>query len=316
MSLYQNWLKTAVHTFEVLLMTELHILNGQDAGLSFHLDEGTHYIGRSWENDIRIQDPTVSRRHLRIVRESTRYFVTDLGSRNGTFFYGNYLIPGVEIELKRGVPIAIGMTLLGIGSGSLPEMIPHLDTMGLTRETGNDSGIFAVHKGKTNQKKLELFYRVTDLLQKGLPKNDSLEQLLEVFLEFLAKIDTATFVLVHPETGKTIQVISESREKGGTLIPDYPQAVVDRALAGKKPLVIVDAKAEELDEEFTTTLKMRNVTSVMCVPMISSSEVVGVLYLESMKKPYPFPPEDVLFFQDIASLTAAFIMIQDPPTAS
>jgi GAF domain-containing protein len=80
--------------------------------------------------------------------------------------------------------------------------------------------------------------------------------------------------------------------------------------------VIVDAKAEELDEEFTTTLKMRNVTSVMCVPMISSSEVVGVLYLESMKKPYPFPPEDVLFFQDIASLTAAFIMIQDLTTAS
>jgi transcriptional regulator with GAF, ATPase, and Fis domain len=250
------------------------------------------------------------------VRESTRYFVTDLGSRNGTFFYGNYLIPGVEIELKRGVPIAIGMTILGIGSGSLSEIIPHLDSMGLTRETGNNSGIFAIHKGKTNQKKLELSYRVTDLLQKGLPKNDSLEQLLEVFLEFLVKIDTATFVLVHPETGKTIQVISKSRENGGNLISGYPQVVVDKVLEGKKPLVIVDAKAEELDEEFTTTLKMRNVTSVMCVPMISSSEVVGVLYLESMKKPYPFPPEDVLFFQDIASLTAAFVMIQDLTTAS
>ena len=284
--------------------------------MSFHLNEGTNYVGRSWENDIRIQDATVSRRHLRIVRESTRYFVTDLGSRNGTFFYRNYLIPGVEIELKRGVPIAIGMTILGIGSGSLPEMIPHLDSMGLTGETGNNSGIFAIHKEKTNQKKLELFYRVTDLLQKGLPKNDSLGQLLEVFLEFLAKIDTATFVLVHPETGKTIQVISKSRENGGNLISGYPQLVVDKVLAGKKPLVIVDANAEELDEEFTTTLKMRNVTSVMCVPMISSSGVVGVIYVESIKKPYPFPPEDVLFFQDIASLTAAFIMIQDHTTAS
>ena len=292
-------------------MTELHILNGEDAGLSFHLEEGTNYVGRSWENDIRIEDPTVSRRHLRIARKSGRYFVTDLGSRNGTFFNGSYLIPGVEIELQRGVPIAIGMTILGIGSGSLPEMIPHLDSMALTRETSNNSGIFAIHKERTNQKKLELVYKVTDLLQKGSPKNDSLEQLLKILLEFLVKIDTATFVLVHPETGKTIQAISKSRESTGDLISGYSEVVVNKVVAGKKPLVIVDAKAEGLDEELTTTLKMRNVTSVMCVPMIGFSEVVGVIYVESIKKPYPFPPEDVLFFQDIAHLTAAFIRTQD-----
>ena len=292
-------------------MTELHILNGRDVGLSFHLNEGTNYIGRSSENDIRIEDATVSRRHLRIERKSTRYFVTDLGSRNGTFFNGNHLIPGVEIELKSGVPIAIGMTIVAIGSGSLPEMIPHLDSMGLTRETGNNSGIFAIHKEKTNQKKLELVYRVTDLLQRGLPKNDSLQELLEILLEFLVKIDTVTFVLVHPKTGKPIQVISKSRKNGGNLISGYSEVVVYKVLAEKRPLAIVDAKAEKLDEEFTNTLKMRNVTSVLCVPMIGFSEVVGVIYVESIKEPYPFPPEDVLFFQDIANLTAPFILVED-----
>jgi hypothetical protein len=290
-------------------MTELHILNGRDAGLSFHLNEGINYIGRSSENDILIEDATVSRRHLRIVKESNRYFVTDVGSRNGTFFNGNHLVPGVEIEVQTGVPIAIGMTMLAIGSEFLPEMIPHLDSMGLTRDTGNNSGIFAIHKEKTNQKKLELLYRVTDLLQKGLPKYDSLEELLEIFLEFFVKIDTVTFVLVHPETGKTVQVISKSRENVGHPTSGYSEVVVYKVLAGKKPLVIVDAKAEESDEEFTTTLKITNVTSVMCVPMIGFLKWSGV-YFESIRNPYPFAPEDVLFLHDIANLSAPFILVE------
>ena len=45
--------------------------------------------------------------------------------------------------------------------------------------------------------------------------------------------------------------------------------------------------------------------------MISFSDVHGVIYLESIKKPYPFPPEDILLFEDIARRTAAFIMVQD-----
>ena len=291
-------------------MTELHILNGEDSGLSFQLEEGTNYVGRSRESDIRIKDPMVSRRHLRIVRESTRYSLTDLGSRNGTFFKGKYLTPGLEVEIEKGVPIVIGMTILGIGSGSLQNMTLLLDSMGLTRETDNASGIFAIHKEKTNQKKLELVYTVTDVLQKGLSKDDSLEILLDVFLELLVRIDTATFVLVDPDTGKIIQAISKSRENGGNRVSAYSEAVVSRVLAGKKPLVVVDAKKEESDEELAITLQMRNATSVMCIPMISFSDVHGVIYLESIKKPYPFPPEDVLLFEDIARRTAAFIMVQ------
>ena len=122
-----------VQTFEVLLMTEFHILNGPDKGLSFYFREGTTYIGRSRKNDIQSKDETVSR----------------------------------------------------------------------------------------------------------------------------CRVRRAAFVPVHPETGKITWSISKPRENKINLISGYSEEVVYRVLTGKKPLVIVDTQADEMDEELAATLKMR-----------------------------------------------------------
>jgi len=93
-------------------MSRLYVLNGLDIGGSFQLKEGVNTIGRAFENDIVLKDKTVSRQHLRIVKQADRYLVTDLESKNGTFFSGKYLPPETEREVKEGVPIAIGMTVI------------------------------------------------------------------------------------------------------------------------------------------------------------------------------------------------------------
>ena len=178
-------------------MGKLHVLNGPDTGLCLELKEGANYIGRSPQNDIQLKDETVSRRHLRILKKSEMYFLTDLESQNGTFVDGKSLTPGIEVEVRKDVPIAIGMTIIGIGDEACLQTRPFLDSVGLTKETGNNSGIFSVHKEKTNQKKLELVYKVTELLRQNLSKKETLEILLVIFLELLAKVDRAAFVLVE-----------------------------------------------------------------------------------------------------------------------
>jgi GAF domain-containing protein len=62
-----------------------------------------------------------------------------------------------------------------------------------------------------------------------------------------------------------------------------------------------------VNRELATTLKMNGISSVMCVPIISESQVVGVIYLHSLKKTYGFTPEDVSLFEDIAKRTVNFI---------
>jgi len=70
------------------------------------IKQGVSYLGRSLDNDVRIEDKTISRKPLKIESTRGKLFVTDLSSRNGTFCDGKYVIPGHEVEVKEGVPLA------------------------------------------------------------------------------------------------------------------------------------------------------------------------------------------------------------------
>jgi adenylate cyclase len=288
-------------------MTELRILNGLDIGRSFPLKEGRTSVGRSQENDISIKDGTVSRLHLTISRNDDRYFLTDLGSQNGTFYDGKYLVPGVEVEAKEGIPIAIGMTIVSIGEASLGQAMPFLDSVGLTKETGEDSGIFVAHREKTNQRKLEFIYKVSGLLMRNLPRKDTLERILDLILELLVRVDRAAFILVDPEAKKITQLISRLQGHKRPATSDYPLDLVYRVIKEKEAVMISDSQGEGVEDELAATLKLKKISSLMCVPMMTFSQLFGVVYLDSMTKPYGFRQEDLALFQDMAQRTAAFL---------
>lgn len=58
---------------------------GPSAGQVLELFQGTVVIGRASVADLRIQHPSISRRHTEVHRVGERFFVEDLGSQNGTF---------------------------------------------------------------------------------------------------------------------------------------------------------------------------------------------------------------------------------------
>lgn len=62
----------------------LAVLEGKDSGKMFRVEHPSVVIGRG-EGDIQIDDPEVSRRHVRLVTHGARIVLQDLGSTNGTF---------------------------------------------------------------------------------------------------------------------------------------------------------------------------------------------------------------------------------------
>lgn len=62
-------------------------------------------IGRKHENDIQLNDLTVSGRHALIIVKDDAVFVEDLGSTNGTLVNGNHI---VHAQLQHGNVIQIG----------------------------------------------------------------------------------------------------------------------------------------------------------------------------------------------------------------
>jgi 3',5'-cyclic-nucleotide phosphodiesterase len=287
------------------IVTKLHILNGPKIGRSYELSEVATYIGRSLDNDIQIEDITVSRRHVKIVKKGSKYFITDLKSLNGTFFNGNYIAPGLELELKEGVPIAIGMSVICLGTGCAEYMMSLADSIGLTAEVARESGIFLAHGDKTNQKKLELLYRVSEVLTLKQPINETLEIVLDQLFEFLKRIDRAVFILVDPRSETILDVISKSSKPSVESASVYCPDVVERVIRSREPLVMSNVETE--DDELVDTLKILKIESVICVPMSSGSKIMGVIYVDSLERPYGFGSEDLLLFMDLSKRVALAI---------
>ncbi len=103
-------------------VARLIIERGGRIGKEFAVAGGETNIGR-WDADGGIfpdvdldqDDPEakVSRRHARIMREGSQFFIEDLGSTNGTFINrGRRLLPGNRHPLNNGDEIIVGKTFL------------------------------------------------------------------------------------------------------------------------------------------------------------------------------------------------------------
>ncbi|MET0341695.1 MAG: GGDEF domain-containing protein [Polyangiales bacterium] len=78
------------------------------------LGNETLRIGRERGNQIVLQSDSVSRRHCRIDRRKTNWFIKDLGSTNGTYVNDDLV---EEYQLRRGDQIKVGDTIFKYLSG-------------------------------------------------------------------------------------------------------------------------------------------------------------------------------------------------------
>ncbi len=280
-------------------MTTLHVLSGPERGRSFRLRPGDNFAGRSPENDIRIEDRTVSRNHLRIRMKNGRFFITDLKSQNGTFYDGAYLRAGTEVEAKQGVPIAIGMSIICIGEGCEEQIQSFQDTTEISRRSIEQGQIHLEGKDAPYKHKKGLLYRASTVLMEGRPIEETLEKVLDCIFDVLKRIDRGAFVLVDSETKEVQKTITRSNLAPEFASRAYSERVVQQVLGDGKSLVILDVQTKE--DELVDTLKLLKIECVMCVPIVFGSRMYGVIYVDSLHRPYGFRQNDVSDFIELGS---------------
>ena len=82
----------------------LQVVEGPDRGQELVADRRVIYVGSAHDNDLILDDSTVSRRHCRVVFEGGGYLLEDLESKNGTYLESYrirsaYLRPNARIGL-------------------------------------------------------------------------------------------------------------------------------------------------------------------------------------------------------------------------
>jgi pSer/pThr/pTyr-binding forkhead associated (FHA) protein len=115
------------------------IVNKGEKALSFDIKRDVISIGRSDNNDIQVRDRYVSHRHLILWKKESKFFLKNLGNRNGTRVNGLRIRSRATVEVKRGDTIEIGLSILCIGEGSTGDMFAFLESLDLYNEGTNDT---------------------------------------------------------------------------------------------------------------------------------------------------------------------------------
>ena len=92
---------TAVRTPRVLLAS-------RDGAHAFEVTAAHAVIGRADQCTVRLDDPSVSRRHARIEHRDGRWLLSDLDSSNGTYVGDRRLGSGDQHELRDGDALRLG----------------------------------------------------------------------------------------------------------------------------------------------------------------------------------------------------------------
>jgi pSer/pThr/pTyr-binding forkhead associated (FHA) protein len=91
----------------------LVIEKGSEVGKKFTFDRNTVRIGRTaTENDMILNDRSISGKHARITFEDGIYFLEDLGSTNKTYFHGGPLEKDQKVQLQNGDEFSLGKIAL------------------------------------------------------------------------------------------------------------------------------------------------------------------------------------------------------------
>jgi len=284
----------------------LYILVGKDQGQSFELEPGKEYtVGRHSENDIVIADRNISRNHFKIQVKENKYFVTDLDSKNGTFVGGKDLSPSVETEVEEGVPIVIGMTILGLGEICKTCLKPFLDSAGFSSEVDEYGEPVKPARVMALKKNLEFIYNMSECLMESKDLKEVFDRLLDGIFNLFKRVDRCVIITIDDQTGEFSDIIYRSRTPVDDPKKIYNRELVEKALLMDRPVMVKDSnKMEEEDEKVTESLQLMHIQSAMCVPVTSRFSIRGVIYVDSLSRPKGFRKNDLALLRDVAGRAA------------
>lgn len=278
-------------------------------------------IGRAYENDLRIEDSRVSRKHAEIVRIwGGKYVFRDRDSKCGSFVNGirvqEHLLKDADVIVLGGV----NATKLTFGyapsrqslSGTMDSTDPRIlassvvpQLRGATVLTDQQTRFINTElMRKPEYVSDDTLQRLTSLYElnhKLLPAQ-SVKELSEIWVNELFNtlpIEHGSIFLYNPVTHQMDMVYSRSIEGLSRTEVPVSNTIISHAFRETVAILTNDATA---DERFSATdsVIMENILSVLAAPISSKMKVWGVCYVDSRTRASLFRSEDLEFLMATA----------------
>jgi HD-GYP domain-containing protein (c-di-GMP phosphodiesterase class II) len=283
---------------------EFVIVGGRDQGRTIDLDTGqTLTFGRLKSCDVQLDDESVSRRHCTVQAQGEACVITDMSSANGTFINDRRVATG---ELRKGDQFRIGGTIVEMIAASAPTDVTMIGgATALSFVGGEREQTLVVRKAvdpskleflaqfqrdetallESAQRYLSTLHRVSDVLSRASGVEGLFDSLLSEILE-VTKGDRAA-VLMRParaddESEADVDVVAVRTRTGlalpGTMV--LSRTVIRDVLEQGLSSFSHDALSDERYVAGESIIRQR-IRSVMCVPIRTTDQILGVLYVDS-----------------------------------
>jgi diguanylate cyclase (GGDEF)-like protein len=286
---------------------KLFIHNGPLKGRTAQIHKEAASIGRGPGNDLRIDEPSVSKRHAMIFQTPGGYSIEDLKSQNGTWLDGNLITSGKKIEVESGTPISLGNVLVSVGK-ALPFNFASSQACIDLEEFATESNKKSILADTlmTNRRKLQQVFEISKLLTQSLDIKEVYDKILDSLFFHFKKLEAGTILLREGSSGSLRQVAMKVREERRSQKMHLSRSIVRRAINHSKAVLITDRSADA-DRKLSDGVGVSPIASAMCVPLITKAGIRGVIYMYSSSSPQGFGREDLLFITSISNSAAVAI---------
>lgn len=285
-------------------MIEIFIVEGPRQGHCFELDRKTALIGRSSENDIQIDEPSVSRNHAKILKEKEKYYVEDLKSTNGTWINGNAIASGRKFHVEDGVPIVVGNVLISLGRECSIDESPKEFTIDIlpSRADIRRRSLFRERRSR-REENLQVIHNVCLTLLESLNLKEICLKILVSIFQVLKRIDSGHILLCEPGSEKFVEIAAHFKDATMRNELTYSPILAKRALEEGKAIMMPNT-GMEAEGEVSRSVKKMGVKSVVCIPLISKTGTKGVMYLQSVNVTHGFRKDDLFFLTGLSAPVA------------
>lgn len=287
-------------------------------------------IGRSRNNDLVLEDQSVSRNHAEIVRHPEGFYLVDVGSKTGIYLNGRRL--DEPALLKNSDSIRLGNTTISFEEEAssvvfqenpapdeveflvlaAPEISPAYPTAALRATVDVTEGMrerlgVVTARGTDPEARppslLEILTQADEQLTYNAPIREIFERILDIAREALP---FERGVLMLRQGSGWIQAAVRTAEGAAHEPITLSRTLTERVVGKRESILTTDAKADERFREGMSVLS-QGIRSALCVPLWNNREVIGLLYVDSRKDANLFNRESLHMLTHLANMAAVKI---------
>lgn len=296
-------------------MAFLRANNGTKRGEEIEISSDTILLGRHPSCEVVVQDSAVSRRHAKIERIKSDFYVSDMQSRNGT------QVNGAQIKnrkkLKHGDIIQVCDTqfsffvnrdassqsgsnlLLGGPTKIIAEIVDdsHASVSSIRKKVDLESS-YVKSDQLITRAKLQTLINITRSLSQTLVLDEVIPTVLESLFSVFPQADRSFIVLCEPNGELGRHWVKDRQDRESTL--HVSKTIMEEAIRSKEAFLSEDAFTDKRFD-LSQSIAGYSIRSVMCAPMLDTAgNAIGCLQIDTLDPESRFSNDELDLLATVA----------------